>query len=444
MRSTGHVALLGALCVALVAGGAGCNTVRRLTPGMSAAPQYSEQDLRSDLASLAAEFAAVVPAAADEITRQTSDRTILRRALEWKIGIVVTAQRVAFLPDVDRAFLGMVILSVGQRVHFTTGAAADSLGPLQPIAVQAAERLENEAFSIAQKLLTPKEVTRLRTEAEELIAESPGGVVTPQSMVTALSRAKSSPDLAWVMSVPLAPFRALSGVSDTAQAINHFSETGRYFADTVAVLPQVTRWQLELILHDFEDQETVRELVSRWGAMAESAQEFATATGRLPRDLREQASQLLAETGAEQEELRTTLAQLTSTAAQVGAAGSAWAGMLEELRALQGPADAATAGDQGAAPAPGRPFDIRDYESAAQQVKEAAAELRQTIGALHGLIGSSETAATVSGLNGAITRGEALVDMVAWRAVLVLLAFFVLLVIYRVVVSRLDRHGGRQ
>jgi hypothetical protein len=287
-------------------------------------------------------------------------------------------------------------------------------------------------------------VKRLRTETEELIAESPGGVFTPQSMLNALLRARSSPDLAWVLSVPMAPFRALSGVSDTAQAIHRFSDTGRYFADTVALLPQVTRWQLELALYGLDDQETIRELVARWGTMAESAQEFVDATGRLPQALREQAAQLLAETGAEQEELRTTLAELTTAAAQIGAAGSAWASTLEEIRALQGPSDGVAGGGQGADAPPGRPFDIREYESTAQQIKEAAAELRQTIGALQGLIGASSTAATMSGFDAAITRGEALVNTVAWRAVLVLLAFFVLLLTYRVIVSRLDRHGGRQ
>jgi hypothetical protein len=257
-------------------------------------------------------------------------------------------------------------------------------------------------------------------------------------MVNALVRARSSPDLAWVLNVPMAPFRALSGVSDTAQAINRFGETGRYFADTVAMMPQVTRWQLELALHDFDDQETVRDLVARWGMMADSAQEFADAAERLPRELREHASQLLAEAGEGQEELRTTLAQLAATATQVGSAGGAWTTALAEIRALQGPPE----GRAGATPA--RPFDILDYESTAQQFKEAAAELRQTIGAVQELVGSSETAAALGRLDQAVTRGEGLVDVLAWRAVQVLAAFFALLLLYRLTVAALDRRGGRQ
>ncbi len=444
MGSIGHVALLGSLCMALVASGAGCNTVRRLTPGVSSEPQYTEQDLSSDLAGLAAQYSVIVPAAADEIAHKTTDRAVVREALGWKIDIVSTAQRVAFLPGADRALLGMVILAVGQRVHFTTGAAASVFGPLQPIAVQAAQRLEDETFGIAEKLLRPKEVKRLRREAEELVAESPGGVFTPQSMLNALVRARTSPDLAWVLNVPMAPFRALSGVSDTAQAINHFSETGRYFADTVAMLPQVTRWQLELVLHDMEDQETVRDLVSRWGTMAESAQQFADATERLPQALREQAAQLLADSRADQEALRTTLAQLEATAVQVGAAGGAWTSTLAEIQALRGPSADTAGSEQVVDAAPPRPFDILDYGSTAQQIKEAAAELRQTIGALQGLVGSSETAATLGRLDQTVARGEGLVDAVAWRAVQVLLAFFMLLLLYRLAVAALDRRGGRQ
>jgi hypothetical protein len=439
IRFAGRIVWLGVLWVVLVAGAAGCNTVRRLTPGMSAESQYTEQDLSNDLAGLSAQYSVIVPAAADEIAQKTTDRVVLRQALGWKIDIVATSQRVAFLPDPDRALLGMVILAVGQRVHFTTGAAANVFGELQPIAVQAATRLENETFSVAEKLLRPKEVKRLRTETEELIAESPGGVFTPQSMLNALVRARSSPDLAWVLNVPMAPFRALSGVSDTAQAINRFGDTGRYFADTVAMMPQVTRWQLELALHDLDDQETVRDLVARWGTMADSAQEFADAAERLPKALREEASQLLTEAGEAQEALRSTLAQLGATATQVGSAGGAWTSALAEIRALQGPSEAQAAGD-----APRRPFDILDYESTAQQIKEAAAELRQTIGALQELVGSSETAAALGRLDQTVARGEGLVDMVAWRAVQVLATFFVLLLLYRLTVAALDRRGGRQ
>jgi hypothetical protein len=439
MRFAGRIVWLGAMWVALVAGGAGCNTVRRLTPGVSAEPQYTEQDLSNDLAGLAAQYSVIVPAAADEITQKTTDRVVAREALGWKIDVVATSQRVAFLPNPDRALLGMVILAVGQRVHFTSGTAANVFAELQPLAVQAVTRLENETFDIAKKFLRPKEVTRLRTETEELIAESPGGVFTPQSMVDALVRARSSPDLAWVLNVPMVPFRALSGVSDTAQAINRFSETGRYFADTVAMVPQVTRWQLELALHDLEDQETVRDLVARWGTMADSAQEFADAAERLPKALREEASQLLAEAGEGQEELRTTLEQLAATATQVGSAGGAWTSALAEIRALQGPSEV-----QAADAAPGRPFDILDYESTAQQIKEAAAELRQTIGTLQELVGSSETAAALGRLDQTVARGEGLVDAVAWRAVQVLAAFFALLLLYRLTVAALDRRGGRQ
>jgi hypothetical protein len=117
---------------------------------------------------------------------------------------------------------------------------------------------------------------------------------------------------------------------------------------------------------------------------------------------------------------------------------------VEEIRALRGTADDTAAEEPTRAAAPERPFDIREYESTARQIQAAAAELRGTIGALQGLMGSSEAAAAVGGLDAAVARGKRLVDVVAWRAVQVLVAFFTLLLVYRLAVSALERRAGRR
>ena len=87
---------------------------------------------------------------------------------------------------------------------------------------------------------------------------------------------------------------------------------------------------------------------------------------------------------------------------------------------------------------PSRPFDIREYDRAAQSVRGSASELREFVGELHELVDSGK-------LDGSFLRAVAqtedevaqLVDKVTLRVVLTFLAFFALLVTARWLSGRL-------
>ena len=113
------------------------------------------------------------------------------------------------------------------------------------------------------------------------------------------------------------------------------------------------------------------------------------------------------------------VASLDRTATQLAEAGAAWKGMVE--------ADRAPAPD-GAKPAEdSRPFDILDYERTAAQVRSAATEVRGVLDAARE-VGDAATGA--------------LVDRLAWRALQLLVAFFLLLFLYRRLEAWLARRGA--
>jgi hypothetical protein len=72
----------------------------------------------------------------------------------------------------------------------------------------------------------------------------------------------------------------------------------------------------------------------------------------------------------------------------------------------------------------GRPFDIREWENTAVAIGSAADQLR-------GLAGDAETLADSRAFVG-------VVDRIFWRSVVLMLVFFGLLLVYRVIASRLD------
>jgi hypothetical protein len=221
----------------------------------------------------------------------------------------------------------------------------------------------------------------------------------------------------WVVDLPMVPFRALSGVSDTALAVNSFNDTAKEFTQTVADLPHLTRWQLELLLYDAEELEAVDRALVAAESFAGGAERISTVAETLPEELG-------AELAARLEEARSTLAELDSALARaenlsgplshvadrVGDASAQWTALLAELRQPE------------EGEAEGRPFDVREYESAAGRIADASRELRTLVTELRGLDAGA---------------GRALLDAAAWRAGLLILCFFAALASYRFATSRL-------
>jgi hypothetical protein len=206
-------------------------------------------------------------------------------------------------------------------------------------------------------------------------------------------------------------------VSDTALAVNSFNDTAKEFTQTVADLPHLTRWQLELLLYDAEELEAVDRALVAAESFAEGSERISSVAETLP-------EQLGAELAARLEEARATIAELDSALARaenlsgplahvadrVGDASAQWTTLLAEMRQ---PEEGETEG---------RPFDVREYESAAGRIADASRELRALVTELRGLDAGAS---------------RALLDAAAWRAGLLILCFFAALAAYRFATSLL-------
>ena len=230
--------------------------------------------------------------------------------------------------------------------------------------------------------------------------------------------------------IPLSPFRALQGVDQGAQAIREFNETAQEISRIVSSMPLLIRWNLELLAFELGQQGDIASGLENFDSLARSAESLSQTAQALPESLRE----LLAEADRTGQSLGPLSQSLERTAAAVAAAGNAWGGLVAELS--KPPADPSK---------PSRPFDIREWEQTAVQVSSAAAELRTLLDSLEEFAGSDVLGSPLAELAARAESVEAssrsLVNLAALRGLQLILAFFVLLFVYRRIEGWLARRA---
>ena len=407
-----------AALLAMSAGLAGCTTVTQRLPalvGIETGAAATASDLRAALGTWATSFTSLVTAACDRIRAESSERSVRRHTLLWQLRMIPLARRAAFRLSAQEGYVAALAIATAQHAYLTEGEGQALFGDQQPIAADAASRLEQEVLALGRVFLDDRQIERLQQEVDTLVAEHPiRGVFAADALVQGFADPKVRGTFGWVVNLPLVPFRALAGVSDTAQAVQNFNETAREFTDTVDELPHQTRWELELLLYDAEELESVERALAAAESFALGAERISGAAETLPAELgaelvarRAEARDAIAELDGALARAEGLAAPLERVAERLGEASAQWTALLAERRARQDG---------------GRPFDVREYESAAGQIADASREIRALVTELNGL--------DASGV-------EALVDRAAWRAALLIGVFFAALAAYRALTSRL-------
>jgi len=410
---------LSSVLLALMACLAGCAAVTQhipmLMPGAGSG-SATEADVHEALGVWAANFASLVGAAADRIHGESSDRVTRRHAVLWQLRMVPLARFAAFRPDAKGGYVASLAVAIAQHAYLTTGEGAALFGAHQEIAIEAASKLERDLVDLGHTFLDERQLARLRGEVDELVAQRPMyGLFTADKLVQGLADPEVRDRFEWVVALPMTPFRALAGMSDTAQAVQNFNDTAREFTEVVSALPQLTRWQLELLLYDAEELDSVERALAAATSMAESAQGLSNTAAELPASLGAELAAQVRDARAAIADLDAALARaenlaapLTHVADRVGEASAQWTTLIAELRSDD---------EDG-----GRPFDVREYESAAARINEASSGVRALVEEINRLDASGARAL----LNGA-----------TWRAALLIGVFFCALGAYRLLVSRL-------
>lgn len=403
------------LLVASVAGLPACSGFRWPFFGRDDLDQaFTEEDLNSEITSFVTRFSAQVTNASDDIRDGASDRAIRRRALVWQLNMPPIIEEVAADNSPRFAYFACVLISIAQRNYLTSGEGKALFGDQQQIAIDAATLLLDDILAVGGRFLSRRQLGEISARAEALATQFPiqGRDFSVQRIPRTVVREEATSSLGWFVTLPLAPFRALEGVDSGAEAIHDFNATARQFAQIIARLPDRLRGQMQLLLYDIEDRETVIRTSEAVDRVAMSAESLAATAAQLPEDLRKtllESRGSVDAVGQVVEQANALAAPVADAAAQLEQASAHWLSIL-------GPNDPTPDPDK-------RPFDVTEWRDAAQSIGSAAAELR----------GLATDVQTASGSD-AIARA---IDRAFWRAAALIVLFFAALLAYRVLVSRL-------
>src|SRR5512134_764090 len=230
------------LLAALLAALPGCTSIGLRPPllGLGGADsRLTQEELADELNGFASRFAGLVSTAGEEIAATSDDPTLRRRALLFSLRLTPAVQEQAFVPDPREGYVRVLTIAVMLRYYLTTGDGRELFGDAQPIAVSVAETLEADAYAIGTRFLTPAELEEVRGEVGRLAERFPirGTQFSLASASQAVHEAPSHGPLYNVVTLPLAPFRALRGVDTGAAAIRDFNQTARRIGVIAAALP---------------------------------------------------------------------------------------------------------------------------------------------------------------------------------------------------------------
>jgi hypothetical protein len=344
--------------------------------------------------------------------------------------------------DPIEAFIETWALSVRITNYFKDGQGSNVFGEHQDMVITTSEKLQVEIERIGRRFLKDDTFIETQKKINKFVRANPLTGTFSNTIVYVTDVEPGEPGLFdEVVSIPLAPFKAMTGVDRTASAIYGLRDSADKMSDVVEQFPESAKWQLLLLLMEMQETEGVKTFLESMSKFSDSSVRFADSAEKLPVQLRKELSILIQEIDDKQINLQTTLektektivaieqalakankvaASFQTTANSVNQAATAWEkAAIATDKALAGFNKSKTPRQNAATKSP---FSIKDYQDTAESIGE-------TVNEIHKLIESKQF------LEFSFMPRK-IANLLAWRLGQLIFLTFVLAVIYRVVIIR--------
>lgn len=403
--------------------------------------KVTQLQLREELKDFADRFAYTIGSAANEIQSESSDPAMCVRAVYWQLFTIPSCRKSAVSQNPIAALVDVWAFCKQLERYFDEH---EVFGERTQLARDVSRELEGDITNIAADIIPERFFEDVEKGVDNFVTEHPiAGTFARRSLRPAMVKASDAKSLMWVADLPLAPFRIF--MDEHAKAIREFTLVADNMVTYAQSIPNVFRWQTQLLLYDLETRDTTTSLVSSFKAAADGVESLVKVAEELPEEIGRELNSTLDAAEAKQAGLRETLkeVQTTLTAADEtlanaktvaltlekttgnwNEAGTRWEKAVNAADVLVSRfTDEEETTDVAPPPEEEGGFDIKEYTETAVRAEAAAARLQALTSEARGLLESD--------------AAGALVDKVVWSGVFLIAAFFGSLLVYRIVVTRL-------
>ena len=228
-------------CVLLIAVGCGVSSPTYQSDARAHPKEdiaLNAEQMRRRVRALVQPMSGVIVASADQITAGTTDRTIRREALLWKIEAVPALRESLFTANPMAAIFDAWVMTFQMTDYFENGPGARALGEASAVAVSTSKHLEAEMGQVAASITHSGDVSKAREYARKLAADHPiqHSITARESVASIVTTSQ----LADALSVE----EAVGSVVVSADDLNR--RLGIYSAQFL----DQARWQAELFAMD--------------------------------------------------------------------------------------------------------------------------------------------------------------------------------------------------
>jgi hypothetical protein len=419
----------------------GCERATR-TVGSGQAPQtgmISKVELRDKLDRFESFFISTMKQTAEDIDAAGGTRRAERTNLQMQLRCVEALNAMMASDDSVIAFLDTWGLMTRLQIYFKEGPGKSIFGPQQGLAIAFIDASVNDIERIAQLFLSQEQFEESRKNINDFARQNPIGGSFANLVVYATKIKKEEVGVFLkTLSIPMAPIRAMEGMDNTAVAIQNIRDSVERFTDVAGQMPESTRWQMSILMDDFEESEMTQSLLKSLDDFSQSSAKLVEVLNAMPQQLRTELLTVLAESDQSQQQLQITIQTAAETAvqlektlgefqkatlavnetsAQAAEAAAAWQNASDSIQKLVSMFQNDTPRSPDAPPS----FGMRDFDTMLLNAGQTADKMTQTITQLQQTMDSNTK-------NNVQQQMRFLVDHIAWRLFqLILVAFGVML-----------------
>ena len=200
--------------------------------------EISSQELRATMNDFFYRFERTITESADSIIRLSSNPSVDKEALTWKMNAIPIANNAIYNSEAFLGYIDMAVFTYQLKLYFEEGAGKDLFGEHQEIAIRTVDSLWEDLLDIGRNMVPDNDIsegTRLVTDFAE---EHP---LTSSYFV----RQSTVPLMTKIQNVEKVTFKRLA--EDMSQNLDQMrSQLGSY----MEVLPKQVRWESEYLINN--------------------------------------------------------------------------------------------------------------------------------------------------------------------------------------------------